>query len=356
MKSYQLIGLMSGTSLDGLDIVLVEFKKNQNEKWDYKLIHSQTFSYPKEIVEKLKNAFDLPAFQIYSLDHEIGKIYAEFILNFIKIHQIDKEKIDAIASHGQTIFHQPKKGITVQIGCGTTISALTGINVINDFRKRDVIFGGQGAPLVPIGDFSLFAEEAESFLNIGGFANISFQKEGKIIAFDISPGNLPLNKLANFRNLDYDKNGALAKKGEINFFLLDLLNDLDYYKNSYPKSLGSEWLETDFFPLIKFDRDIENNLRTLIEHIAYQIAQVLINNKLNSVFISGGGALNDFLIERLKHYYKGKIVIPPKEIIEFKEAIIFAFLGLLFLEKTPNCLSSVTGAKKDVIGGTLHLA
>jgi anhydro-N-acetylmuramic acid kinase len=219
-----------------------------------------------------------------------------------------------------------------------------------------VALGGQGAPLVPIGDFSLFSDKAESFLNVGGFTNISFKKDGKIVAYDISPGNLPLNKLANSKGLDYDKNGELAKNGEINFFLLDLLNELDFYKNEGPKSLGTEWLEQNFYPLVKFDREIENNLRTLIEHISYQIAAVLNQENLKSVLISGGGALNGFLIERLKNYYKGQIVIPKKEIIEFKEALIFAFLGVLFLENKPNCLSSVTGASRDVVGGVLHLS
>lgn len=355
MKSYQLIGLMSGTSLDGLDVVYVEFSQSEPELWTQKLIHYQTFNYDKTLAKKLKNANLLGSFQLFLLDKELGEFYATCVKKFITSNKIKKNKIDAIASHGQTIFHQPKKGITVQIGCGTTLAEKTGIKVINDFRKRDVINGGQGAPIVPIGDFSLFNKEADSFLNIGGFTNISFKREGKIVAFDICPGNLPLNKLANSKGLDYDENGELARHGEINFFLLDLLNQLDFYKSPFPKSLGSEWLETNFYPLIKFDKDIENNLRTVIEHIADQIAQILNKNELKSVFITGGGALNSFLIERIKHYYNGEIKIPSKEIIEYKEALIFGFLGALFLENKPNCLSSVTGAKKDVIGGTMYL-
>ena len=355
MKSYQLIGLMSGTSLDGLDIVSCKFEFNA-DKWDFEIQKFETICYSKELVEKIKSATTLSSLNLFLLDKELGEFYADSVNSFIEKNKIDKSKIDAIASHGQTIFHQPEKGITVQIGCGVTLASKTGIRVINDFRKKDVIFGGQGAPLVPIGDFLLFSEEADSFLNIGGFTNISFKKDGKIIAYDISPGNLPLNKLANSKGLDYDKNGELAKKGEINFFLLDLLNELDFYKNEGPKSLGTEWLEQNFYPLVKFDKDIENNLRTLIEHISYQIATVLNQENLKSVLISGGGALNGFLIERLKNYYKGEIVIPKKEIIEFKEALIFAFLGVLFLENKPNCLCSVTGASKDVVGGVLYIA
>ncbi|MES2589058.1 MAG: anhydro-N-acetylmuramic acid kinase [Bacteroidota bacterium] len=356
MKSYQLIGLMSGTSLDGLDVAHVKFQVDEKGKWIQDLLSYYTISYSSQLKEKIKNAHLLGSFQLYLLDKELGEFYAKQVNSFIKKNKISKKSIDAIASHGQTIFHQPEKGITVQIGCGQTLASKTGIKTINDFRKKDVIFGGQGAPLVPIGDFSLFADEAESFLNIGGFTNISFKKEDKIIAFDICPGNLPLNKLANSKELEYDKNGELAKTGEINFFLLNLLNELDFYSSEGPKSLGTEWLEQYFYPLIKFDKDIENNLRTVIEHISYQIAAVLNQHELKSVFISGGGALNLFLVDRIKHYFSGEVIIPNREIIEYKEAIIFAFLGALFLEKKPNCLSSVTGAKKDVIGGVLHLA
>jgi anhydro-N-acetylmuramic acid kinase len=218
-----------------------------------------------------------------------------------------------------------------------------------------VIHGGQGAPLVPIGDFELFNSEAESFLNIGGISNVSFKKNGKITAFDCSLGNLPLNKLAQNKGLTFDKDGVLAKSGEINFFLLDLLNNLPYYLQNGPKSLGTEWLESEFYPLIKFDRDIENNLRTVIEHEAIQISNVLNKNELKSVFITGGGALNNFLIERIGHYFEGKIILPERKIIEFKEAIVFAFLGALYAEKLPNCLKDVTGADQNVSGGILHL-
>lgn len=355
MITYNIIGLMSGTSLDGLDIALVRLICQENNTWTYELVQAETFSYQPELIEKLSISTQLTAIQLFKLDKELGKNIGEFVNIFIQKHKIEKNTIDYIASHGHTVYHQPENGFTVQIGCGTTIAAISGIKVINDFRTKDVIHGGQGAPLVPIGDFELFNSEAESFLNIGGISNISFKKNGKIVAFDCSPGNLPLNKLAQNKGLNYDKDGILAKSGEINFFLLDLLNNLPYYSENGPKSLGTEWLESEFYPLVKFDRDIENNLRTIIEHEAIQISNILNKNELKSVFVTGGGALNNFLIERIAHYFEGEIILPERKIIEFKEAIVFAFLGALYAENIPNCIKDVTGADQNVCGGVLHL-
>lgn len=355
MATYNIIGLMSGTSLDGLDVAYVELTNSDGKAWTYNLKAYQTYAYDEELQRRLSVVTELAAPAIYQLDKELGQSMADSVNTFIRENKLKQEEIDLIASHGHTVFHQPEKGFTVQIGCGSTIALKTGIKVVNDFRTKDVILGGQGAPLVPVGDFLLFGNQAESYLNIGGIANISFRKNGKIQAFDCSPGNLPLNKLAQNKGLTYDKNGELARSGEINFFLLDLLNALPYYKQEGPKSLGIEWLEQDFYPLVKFDRDIENNLRTIIEHEAVQIGAILGKHKLKSVMITGGGALNTFLIERIANYFDGEIILPEREIIEFKEAIVFAFLGALYLEGQPNCLHEVTGASRDVCGGVLHL-
>lgn len=356
MKSYQVIGLMSGTSLDGLDVVCVEFLERSDKTWGFKILASKTFSYSKELLNKLTQSMTLPAFELFELDKEIGETYAIFVNQFIKDNNFDRNKIAAIASHGQTIFHQPNKGVTVQIGCGETLALRTGLKVINDFRKKDVLIGGQGAPLVPIGDFQLFVNEAESFLNIGGFSNISFKKQDVIHAFDICPGNLPLNYLMNKVGKTYDENGKLARSGKIIVELYNQLNNLSYYEESSPKSLGSEWLELTIYPLLNNYSSIPDLLATLVEHVAFQIVNVLKINQLDSVFVTGGGALNGFLIERISMLYDtGKVVIPSNEVISFKEALIFAYLGLLFLEKQANCLSSVTGAKYNVCGGVLHI-
>jgi anhydro-N-acetylmuramic acid kinase len=348
---------MSGTSLDGLDIAYVELANDQGKGWTFNLLNANTYSYTTDLQAKLSRCTELSAPQLFHLDKELGSVMADFVNTFLKTNKITKDAVDLIASHGHTVFHQPdgKYGFTLQIGCGSSIALQTGIRVVNDFRTKDVILGGQGAPLVPIGDFALFGQKAAAFLNIGGITNISFQEAGQIKAFDCCPGNLPLNKLAQNKGMAYDKNGELARSGEINFFLLDMLNALPYYHEEGPKSLGIEWLEQHFYPLIKFDRDIENNLRTLIEHEASQIGSILNKYNLPSVLISGGGALNTFLIERIQHYFNGEVRLPSRDIIEFKEAIVFAFLGALYLEKQPNCLSSVTGASRDVCGGVLHL-
>ncbi|MFN5845503.1 MAG: anhydro-N-acetylmuramic acid kinase, partial [Flavobacteriia bacterium] len=271
MAVYEIIGLMSGTSLDGLDIAHVSFSMDANSGDSYHLMNCQTYDIPEDLRSKLSNAYNYSVPSICQLDKELGRFYADCVNDLIKKHGINKKNILAIASHGQTILHQPQNGFTLQIGCGSTLSYHTGIDVINDFRSLDIIAGGQGAPLVPVGDFGLFQNEAEAFLNIGGFTNVSFKKNEKILAFDICPGNLPLNKLALAKGLIYDKNGDLARSGEINFFLLDLLNSLDFYQKDGPKSLGTEWLEEHFYPLLKFDKEIENNLRTVVEHEAFQI-------------------------------------------------------------------------------------
>ncbi|HRO76550.1 MAG TPA: anhydro-N-acetylmuramic acid kinase [Crocinitomicaceae bacterium] len=355
MSYYNIIGIMSGTSLDGVDISYCKYTKSGSTSWSFELFCGKTYDYPDSIVAELQNPFALSASRLAELHTELGGIYGDFVNQFIKEFNLDKNEISAIASHGQTIFHQPDKGFTTQIGCGTKMAVVTGLQVINDFRSKDVYLGGQGAPLVPVGDFLLFKERADAFLNIGGFCNISFQENGKIVAFDICAGNLPLNKLALNKGLKYDKNGDLARTGEINFFLLGLLNALPYYEEHYPKSLGVEWLEMEFYPLIKFDKEIENNIRTIVEHIAMQLSDTINKLDIQKVLVTGGGAKNSYLIERLQQYCTKEIVIPSEEIIDLKEAIIFGFLGALYLQKDKNVFKSVTGALNDSVSGTLHL-
>ena len=352
---YEMIGLMSGTSLDGLDIAHVRFHFEEDSDVGFELLHSKSVPYPDELVQQLSHADQLTLSGAMLLDKAIGLFYADEINRFIQENNISKADISAIASHGQTILHQPSNGFTLQIGCGTTLAYHTGIKVVNDFRTMDVVAGGQGAPLVPIGDFDLFRDKADAFLNIGGFTNISFKQDGAILAFDVTPGNLPLNKLAASRGLPFDKDGELARSGDINFFLLDLLNTLPYYEENAPKSLGTEWLEEHFYPLIKFDKEIENNLRTVTEHIGNQVGNALNNTGVQTVLVTGGGAKNAFLMERIRSYFNGNIIVPEVELIDFKEALIFAYLGALYLQGKPNALCSVTGAQRNTSGGVLHL-
>lgn len=350
----EIIGLMSGTSLDGLDIAHTsfDFKGNQVE---FELLNCETTPYDSEILTEINKYNSLSVPEMLILDKKIGNFYAEKVNEFIKKNKLDKNQIDAIACHGQTIFHQPDNGFTYQIGCGSTLAFQTGIKVINDFRTRDVIAGGQGAPLVPIGDFYLFANQAESFLNIGGFTNISFKKENEILAFDICPGNLPLNLLANKLGFAFDRNGEIAKTGRIIPEILQKLNSIEFYQMNPPKSLGTEWLEDQFYKFLVGQFEPKDLLRTIVEHIAIQISTVLKNEKLASVFMTGGGAKNNFLIDRIKDNFDGQIIVPELKIIDFKEAIVFAYLGALYLQNEPTTLTSVTGAKRQVCSGVLHI-
>ena len=305
------------------------------------------------LLQFLFQAKELSTEELLVLDKVIARFFSICINMFIEEHKINKNEVDAIASHGHTIFHQPEIGYTLQIGCGATIAMYTGINTINNFRENDVVHGGQGAPLVPVGDQKLFNKLADAFLNIGGFSNITFLNP-TIKAFDIAPGNLPLNEIVKRIGLKYDDKGMLARKGIINPELLLKLNELNYYSIEPPKSLGTEWLDQSFSPLLALEKDLNNQLATITEHIADQISIVLNKNNTESVLITGGGAKNDFLIERIRAKTNTQVIIPNEDLVDFKEAITFGFLGALFLNDEPNCLSAVTGAQKDVIGGVLY--
>lgn len=352
MKRFRIIGLMSGTSLDGLDIADVEFFLSSDGTWDFELIHSETVVYTDGFKENLSKATLLSGEQLGLLSVELGRYYGHEVLRFLQKYNIDKNQITAIASHGQTIFHQPEKGFTLQIGNGPELTSVTGIKSIVDFRTKDVSLGGNGAPLVPAADDYLFSHLAESFLNIGGFANISFKK-GDWSSFDICPANIVLNEIMKYFDKSYDDNGDIGRKSEINQGLLKKLNDIDYYNQVGPKSLGSEWVEKMILPVLNTEEDKSVQLGTYYQHIACQISKSLENHNLKSVLITGGGAFNSFLIESIKKQYSGEVQIPSKEIIAFKEAIAFAFLGLLRMNYEVNVYASVTGAKKDSCSGVV---
>jgi anhydro-N-acetylmuramic acid kinase len=343
----KVIGIMSGTSLDGLDIALCNFK-TENSITEFKLIASEAFLYEPVWKERLQNVFDASAEHYFKLHSLYGQFISKKINLFLKNNH---ETADYIASHGHTIFHRPQLGFTTQIGCGATIAANTGINTICDFRSLDVALNGQGAPLVPIGDRDLF-HEFQSCLNVGGIANISFTKNGKTEAFDVCIANMALNYLTETIGKAYDDEGKFASAGTCNQNLLEQLLSVE----SNGQSLGREWFETQFLPLLTNPEiELNDKLATCVEYLALKISQVLKENDLQSVLITGGGAYNIFFIERLKVHFKGSINIPPDDIIQFKEAIIFAYLGYLRANKTINTLSSVTKASRDSIGGCIYL-
>lgn len=341
------IGLMSGTSLDGIDLVYVKF--NNTDYKSFEIIYAKTYAYSVKWKKTLQKAIDFSNKELIVLDKEYGSFLGETINKLIASYRISK--IDFIASHGHTILHQPKKGITLQIGNGQEIARITKTKVVCDFRTQDVKLGGQGAPLVPIGDELLFSDY-DYCLNLGGFSNVSFKKDDKRIAFDICPVNIVLNHYVGKLGLDYDNNGEIASKGVLNSKLLIKLNELAFYQKEPPKSLGLEWVKLCVFPLIdSLETDIPTILRTFVEHIALQISKIMTPN--NSILITGGGAFNTFLIQRIEAAANVKVLLSNQQLINFKEALIFAFLGLLRVDNQVNCLSSVTGAKKDHSSGVI---
>ena len=348
-KNCNVVGLMSGTSLDGLDIAFCEFRIEENDI-TFKIINATTYHYSDKEKQNL-NLMNSSAQDLSLADFRFGRFCGEKVAEFLSIHNL---RADFVASHGHTVFHQPENGFTTQIGNGAAISAACGLPVVSDFRSMDVCFGGQGAPLVPVGDLLLF-KNYKYCLNLGGIANISIkQANGGILAFDICPANLVLNKLAEEKGLSFDDGGLIARSGQVNEKLLEELNGFEYYSKISPKSLGKEWVDLVFNPTLnKYEETAENKLATVCEHISIQIAKNVQFN--GEMLVTGGGALNLFLIEKIKEKIQidCKVVIPDIELIGFKEALIFAFLGYLRIKNQPNALKSVTGASVSSIGGAI---
>lgn len=350
MQKYKVLGVMSGTSLDGIDCAVVEFT-HENNKWTYDFVLGDTIPYPKEWLTQLQNAITLNETDLHLLNIEYTYFLGEVLNDFLVKHHVTD--IDFIASHGHTVLHQPDKGITLQIGNLPIITDMLSIPFVCDFRVQDVLLGGQGAPLVPIGDRLLFSEY-DYCLNLGGFSNVSFEENEKRIAFDICPINTLLNHFSHKLGKEFDENGAFARSGFVNNDLLNNLNKLVFYQQSGPKSLGMEQINTHYLPLIeKYNLTEIDVLATLTEHMAYQIAKVFTKNNAK-ILITGGGAFNAFLIDRIKAYAKNStIILGSKQLIEFKEAIIFAFLGVLRINKIDNVLCSVTGAPHNHCSGVI---
>lgn len=349
-ETYNVIGVMSGTSLDGIDLAHIHFTVFE-DKWTYKILESETVSYTNEWVNKLKVAVGFSEEELTQLNEEYTQLLGKTIASFITRFSI--ANLDTVCSHGHTILHQPQNGFTLQIGNLPKIAEIVGEKVVCDFRVQDVELGGQGAPLVPIGDRILFSE-FNYCLNLGGFSNVSFEQNNLRIAFDISPVNTVLNFYANQLGLEYDDKGKNARSGKLNTALWNELNALDFYKKPFPKSLGFEFVKEIVLPTIEnYSIAIEDKMHTFTEHIAWQTALAL-PKKEGKLLITGGGAYNDYLIGRMAFYVpKIKIIIPNTKTLEYKEALIFALLGVLKLRNEINVLSSVTGAKKDHSSGVI---
>jgi anhydro-N-acetylmuramic acid kinase len=350
MKKFNVIGIMSGTSLDGVDIAACEFSE-ANGKWNFHIRAAETIPYNDFWFSKLKNAHILSGFELTRLHVDYGRFLGKLAYNFMFSHRFTPA---FISSHGHTVFHQPGSGLTLQIGSGAEIAAQTRITTISDFRTLDVALGGQGAPLVPVGDRLLF-EDYRFCLNIGGFSNISYEENNRRMAFDIAPSNIILNWLASKTGKSFDENGQVAASGNLIPNLFEQLNHLEYYHKNPPKSLGREWVELEVLPLFEItDYQNADLLRTTVEHIAYQVAKATKHSEAAQILVTGGGAKNKFLIERISALIHHKVIIPDNLIIDYKEALVFAFLGVLRILQQPNCLASVTGATSDSCGGAIY--
>jgi anhydro-N-acetylmuramic acid kinase len=355
MNIYKTIGLMSGTSLDGLDVAYCEFEKN-SDGWKYDIKHAETFAYSPEWKESLSNIVTASSQELMNVNVALGKLFGQLVNEFITKYRVSPE---FIASHGHTVFHQPEKGFTLQIGSGYEILKATKIKVICDFRSLDVALGGQGAPLVPIGDELLF-NRYDFCLNLGGISNISFDADDQRIAFDIAPHNIVLNRLAKLLGHEFDDKGKIAESGTLNQNLMLKLNELEYYGRKNPKSLGIEYIEKKVLPIIDEAKlPVEDKMNTFTHHVAYQIDQeiqkVLTRGNKGKLLITGGGAHNEFFIKLLRQYSTERydVQIPDRKTIDFKEALVFALLGVLRLRGEVNALRSVTGAIRDSCTGVV---
>lgn len=351
MNSHSIIGIMSGTSLDGVDLAHCTFEETENG-YIYYLGICETIPYPELWLNRLKTLPLATAMEYAETHTSYGRYIGKLILDFINKNKISA---DFVASHGHTIFHNPAKQYTSQIGDGAAIASVCGLPVVCDFRTGDVAAGGQGAPLVPIGDQLLFSQY-DYCLNLGGFANISMPLNGKRIAWDISPANIILNHIAGQKGKPYDKNGEMAASGMIHTELLQTLNSLGYYHIQPPKSLGREWIEKEIIPMLSlFNISLEDAACTFCEHIAMQIAVCLDNNSKKQMLITGGGTFNKYLFQRIAANTTVELIIPDSKTVNYKEALVFALLGLLRMKGEPNSLASVTGATHDVSGGAVYL-
>lgn len=356
MKIYHVAGVMSGTSMDGIDLALCKFTETQQDQWEFEILRAETIPYNETWRLRLSKLRNQTALIYHKTDRYYGEYIGQLLNAFLKKYDLP---CDFVASHGHTIFHQPEFNITAQVGSGAAISAVCGLPVVNDFRAMDVVLGGQGAPLVPVGDRRLFGNY-DLCLNLGGFSNISATVNGNSVAYDISPCNIALNRIAREFDLDYDVDGKIADRGSIDYDLLRNLNAIPYYSAPYPKSLGREWINQHFWHLVRESHiSKEDKMKTLCDHISQQIAN---NIDLLSggdaagkkVLVTGGGAYNTTSMELLKSHSDADFIIPDPNIVSYKEALIFAFLGLLRVRNQNNVMASVTGADKDSVSGALH--
>jgi anhydro-N-acetylmuramic acid kinase len=351
MSTYTALGIMSGSSLDGLDLAFCEFTK-EKDSWTFQIKTADTLPYPEEWKMLLQESIYVSGEKLLENNVAYGKFLGE------KVHEfLDKNHLspDIIALHGHTVFHQPEKGFSLQLGSGQAIAIATGIETVSDFRNKDILLGGQGAPLVPIGDKLLFAEY-DYCVNFGGIANISFEQNGQRLGYDVCAANQLLNHLSRQMGLAYDKNGETASLGKLDKSLFDELNKVDFCQKPYPKSLSNEQVRELFLPILDNSQALlEDKLYTTVKHIACQINNATDSSFEKKMLLTGGGARNGFLVEAIRRECPQQVYVPDTQIIDFKEALIFAFMGILRKTDRINCLASATGAKRDSSTGVIYL-
>ncbi len=363
------VGVMSGSSLDGLDLAICSFTyrvlgaaHRSLELVDWDVLAGETIPFSKEWEERLRTGHRTSGLELAFLHTDFGRLVGRSVQSFIERSGVIPS---FVASHGHTIFHAPESGMTCQIGDGGTIASTAGLPTISDFRNGDIAKGGQGTPLAPIADKILFPGY-QFYLNLGGIANISFQQDGDWEAFDVGPANQVLNHLAQRKGLAYDRDGALAAGGQLQTDLLDRLNSLPFFAQPHPKSLDNTWIKEEVIPLFEEDpQQVDDQLRTACEQLAFQIAEAVHEVDLPKateqpkMLVTGGGACNLFLVECIRRHcavrYPLEVVVPDAKHIHFKEASLMALLGLLRMEQVPGILPSVTGARKSTIAGALYL-
>ncbi len=360
METYHSIGLMSGSSLDGLDIAYCRFTLN-DLRWSYSILHTEVVPYSSEWIHRLQHLPNATALELSECNAELGRYFGDAVKNFVAQHGV-QNKVDVVASHGHTIFHFPEKHFTTQIGDAATLSVRCELPVVCDFRSADIAAGGQGTPIVPIGDWHFFREYAYC-LNIGGIANISRHTNRGMVAFDICSANQVLNRLAASLGQEYDAGGNLAATGQLHHELLNALNALEYYQRAYPKSLDNSFSRQIIAPLLDaFSISAEDKLRTFTEHIALQVAahirMIAEREKFTSqpstrMLCTGGGAFNHFLMQRIQFLSGLQVHVPDEQTVKFKEALVIALMGVLRLRGEANVLCTVTGAARDTVGGTV---
>lgn len=355
MKTYRVIGMMSGTSMDGIDLAYCELSEKDGGGWNYKIGACNTFPYSETWRLRLSKLRNQSALVFHKTDRYYGEYIGQLINQFIKENELT---VDLVATHGHTVFHLPEQNITVQVGSSSAISGVTNLPVVSNFRAMDVVRGGEGAPLSAIGDELLF-DQYEMCLNLGGFSNISAVVDGKRIAYDIAPANIALNRIAREFGKPYDEGGKIAETGSIDYELLGKLNKIEYYEQDYPKSLGREWITKKFWYHVRESRaSKEDKMKTLCDHIGDQIGSNIenlasIDSNQIKVLVTGGGAFNSTLIDHIRTHTDAEIVIPDEALINYKEALIFALLGVLRVRNEFNVRGDYTGAESSSVAGEL---